>query len=182
MVLGLSEDEAKALVPFHMNNATRMWKPEERSGIYKMFKEGASYSTICEKYQMTKGQLAGMLRRQRERMGQVAMPKRVRVKKEKPKAEPVYRPTSNYTFNPGVFLKNRAPPTSKRVRLKLIQDPRYVTLLELEPHHCRWPIGDPKQSDFRFCGCDRVAGRPYCDAHSILANRSFDRRVNEGTT
>jgi hypothetical protein len=37
-----------------------------------------------------------------------------------------------------------------------------VTFFELEPHHCRYPIGDPKTKEFRFCGAPRLDGRPYC--------------------
>jgi len=37
-----------------------------------------------------------------------------------------------------------------------------VTFLELEPHHCRYPIGDPKTKEFRFCGAPRLDGKPYC--------------------
>jgi hypothetical protein len=37
-----------------------------------------------------------------------------------------------------------------------------VTFVELEPHHCRYPFGDPKTKEFRFCGAPRVDGKPYC--------------------
>jgi GcrA cell cycle regulator len=37
-----------------------------------------------------------------------------------------------------------------------------VTFLALEPHHCRYPIGDPKTKEFRFCGALRLDGKPYC--------------------
>ena len=35
---------------------------------------------------------------------------------------------------------------------------------------CRWPIGDPQQADFHFCGKSKVTGLPYCEAH---ARRAF---------
>jgi GcrA cell cycle regulator len=35
---------------------------------------------------------------------------------------------------------------------------------------CRWPIGDPQQSDFHFCGKKKVTGLPYCEVH---ARRAF---------
>jgi hypothetical protein len=37
-----------------------------------------------------------------------------------------------------------------------------VTFLGLEPHHCRYPIGDPKTKEFRFCGAPRLDDKPYC--------------------
>jgi GcrA cell cycle regulator len=40
-----------------------------------------------------------------------------------------------------------------------------VVLLELKDHMCRWPVGDPREADFRFCGRRRVEDRPYCACH-----------------
>ena len=34
---------------------------------------------------------------------------------------------------------------------------------------CSWPMGDPKQPGFRFCGEEAVPGRPYCAAHCSQA-------------
>ena len=47
-----------------------------------------------------------------------------------------------------------------------------VTILELKEHMCRWPEGDPKTPDFRFCGRSRVDDRPYCARHARLVART----------
>lgn len=39
------------------------------------------------------------------------------------------------------------------------------TLTELEACDCRWPIGDPREAGFHFCGEKSVLGKPYCEAH-----------------
>lgn len=44
-----------------------------------------------------------------------------------------------------------------------------VTFSALEPHHCRFPYGDPRSKDFGFCGCQKLAGSPYCPAHTRKA-------------
>jgi hypothetical protein len=44
----------------------------------------------------------------------------------------------------------------------------------LEANDCRWPIGDPRDADFHFCGAQQMAGRPYCSHHwqiSYVPNR-----------
>src|SRR5262249_9021965 len=33
---------------------------------------------------------------------------------------------------------------------------------------CRWPYGDPRHSDFHFCG-NPVAEKPYCEHHCTMA-------------
>jgi GcrA cell cycle regulator len=48
-----------------------------------------------------------------------------------------------------------------------------VTFAELESHHCRWPYGE---REHRFCGCRRVAGAPYCEAHIRRAYRAAPKR------
>ena len=44
-------------------------------------------------------------------------------------------------------------------------------------HHCRWPIGDPRSPDFRFCGCDSLDGFPYCADHARVAYQTVSRRA-----
>lgn len=39
------------------------------------------------------------------------------------------------------------------------------SLLQLEDNDCRWPIGDPVEADFHFCGRHKVPGLPYCEHH-----------------
>jgi len=46
---------------------------------------------------------------------------------------------------------------------------RQKTLLELDRDDCRWPIGEPRHPDFRFCGERSLEGRPYCALHWSMA-------------
>lgn len=45
-----------------------------------------------------------------------------------------------------------------------------VSFDQLESHHCRYPVGDPRSADFGFCGQTRVEGRPYCPSCNAVAN------------
>lgn len=38
-------------------------------------------------------------------------------------------------------------------------------VLLLQVSDCRYPVGDPKDSAFRFCGLHRRGGSSYCEAH-----------------
>ena len=53
-----------------------------------------------------------------------------------------------------------------------------VTIMDLRESMCRWPIGDPGNSEFRFCGAKKLPGQgPYCACHSTLAYQGqHDRR------
>lgn len=81
-------------------------------------------------------------------------------------------------------LEVEASPLRKpRVRLRMIDKATAeVTLQELEWHHCRWPKGDPRHSDFRFCGAPRLSAHertPYCKEHTVMAGKQYsDVRVH----
>ncbi|RYB01805.1 GcrA family cell cycle regulator [Lichenibacterium ramalinae] len=55
-----------------------------------------------------------------------------------------------------------------------------VTILELSGSMCRWPIGDPTNAEFRFCGCRAAGTLPYCQDHARVAFQPVaDRRRTE---
>lgn len=45
--------------------------------------------------------------------------------------------------------------------------PNPIPLIELEPHHCRWPFGEGRE--IVFCGADKIPGRPYCPEHFCMS-------------
>lgn len=52
-----------------------------------------------------------------------------------------------------------------------------LTLLELNEATCHWPIGDPSNPEFFFCGGKALPGLPYCAHHSRIAYQpANDRR------
>ena len=36
---------------------------------------------------------------------------------------------------------------------------------------CQWPIGNPGEAEFHFCGKASIQNRPYCNDHCLLAYR-----------
>ena len=58
-----------------------------------------------------------------------------------------------------------APQPGHEERPRKLSNGDFVTTLTLTINTCRWPIGDPTQSDFHYCGQRPESGRPYCDAH-----------------
>ena len=53
-----------------------------------------------------------------------------------------------------------------------------VTIMDLRESMCRWPVGDPSSSEFRYCGGKAPIGDgPYCSFHSRMAYQPMqDRR------
>ncbi len=53
-----------------------------------------------------------------------------------------------------------------------------VTIIELKEAMCRWPLGDPATSEFRYCGSPAPSG-PYCAYHGSLAYQPAQDRRRE---
>lgn len=49
---------------------------------------------------------------------------------------------------------------------------RRIALAEIAEVECRWPIGDPLQEDFAYCGLAVAKGHTYCAGHCRLAYRA----------
>lgn len=44
-----------------------------------------------------------------------------------------------------------------------------LTIHDLEEHHCRFPINDPRTPEFRYCGGVKVLSQSYCSEHCRIA-------------
>lgn len=74
-------------------------------------------------------------------------------------------PLPNLTQRSAVPVVKRATESSKSA----------VAPLKTTEHQCRWPMGDPRNADFKFCGCNAVEGLPYCLDHAKVAYQNFGR-------
>src|SRR5262249_2045464 len=51
-----------------------------------------------------------------------------------------------------------------------------VAVTKAGERHCRWPVGDPRSPDFRFCGCMAYEGLPYCIDHARVAYQNVGKK------
>jgi len=77
---------------------------------------------------------------------------------------PVEQPAVALTVVPCVVQELNIPPALR------------VDLLDLRSCMCRWPIGDPQEANFHFCGRNKAPGFSYCDFHLRLAFQPARRR------
>ncbi|MGB9152791.1 MAG: GcrA family cell cycle regulator [Alphaproteobacteria bacterium] len=52
-----------------------------------------------------------------------------------------------------------------------------IAVTKAGERHCRWPVGDPRSPDFRFCGCNAHDGLPYCVDHARVAYQNISKRT-----
>lgn len=78
----------------------------------------------------------------------------VRIAANKRRARPERR-VKQRKGNAPIFKK------PKKARAALVVATEYT----LGRHQCSWPIGDPKEAGFHFCGQPAVHGKSYCPPH-----------------
>ena len=61
-----------------------------------------------------------------------------------------------------------------------LDDGSFATVLTINNAMCRWPIGDPSDNEFHFCGRKPKAGSPYCEAHARKAYQPQQQRRDKG--
>ena len=82
--------------------------------------------------------------------------------------------------------RDRPPPAWVAAAEPYVDDPltdagipfsQRCSLLDLSECNCRWPVGEPGNAAFFYCGAEPVAGKPYCAAHCARAYRPPDEVV-----
>ena len=56
-----------------------------------------------------------------------------------------------------------------------------LTLMQLRPTSCRWPMGDPMSESFLFCGDPKDGASVYCACHRARAYTPIIRKVRTVT-
>lgn len=72
---------------------------------------------------------------------------------------------------PGAATPTAAAPKPARPKPAEAKQPpaKIRSVVDLSAHTCRWPIGDPKEATFHFCGAPCIPGKPYCAEHAAIA-------------
>lgn len=73
----------------------------------------------------------------------------------------------------------QAPAVSAEKKIqKIIEQDNHrkgIEMLDLNPRMCRWPLGDPREKNFSFCGAGNIEGLPYCADHAKVAYQAATR-------
>lgn len=84
---------------------------------------------------------------------------------------PAQRPASRPSPSTAAPAPKPAP-----VEPAVLPSGEFATVLTLRDSMCKWPIGDPAQAEFRFCGRKTSGGNAYCEAHSSMAYQPSAKR------
>jgi GcrA cell cycle regulator len=163
-----------------------MWTEERVELLKKLWSEGLSASTIAaELGGITRNAVIGKVHRLglsgRAKAPAAAAP---RQRKARPQAN-VFRAVRPVTRGNTALATQALPAYEIEVEPDPVENVvpigQRCTILELTDSKCHWPIGDPGQPDFFFCGGRTLTSLPYCGYHARVAyqpvaDRRRDRR------
>jgi len=72
-----------------------------------------------------------------------------------------------------------APKPEEPVIAMRLDDGARITVMTVDNRMCRFPIGDPAEADFHFCGWAPKPGSPYCSYHHGIAFVPIKRRASD---
>jgi GcrA cell cycle regulator len=168
------------------------WTDERVEYLKKLWIDGLSASQIAAELGqgITRNAVIGKVHRLglsgREKSSGSAHPARPRAK-QPPRPTAPRSPTLIARGNTALAAAPRAyaAPAPRPIEEVVVPISERVTLLELKEAMCRWPLGDPTQAEFRFCGLKTPDSGTYCAYHARIAyqppqdrRRERDRRGN----
>jgi GcrA cell cycle regulator len=161
------------------------WTDERIALLKRMWKEGKSAADIAKA--LAKGVTRNAVIGKAHRMGLSGRPSPIK----KPPSAPKKEAPRKEVLKAAPATKKAAPPvTVSGVKhnplLREVAEPRKfekepippgggVALIDLTERMCKWPIGDPREDDFTFCGRNIRQGTPYCPDHAGMAYQSSSR-------
>jgi len=168
------------------------WTDERIALLKKMWKEGKSAAEIAKT--LGKGVTRNAVIGKAHRMGLSGRPSPIKKPAAAPKKEKEAAPKKEASpFKES--RKQQAPANSpggakinaaiakeveelKKIGKEILPLDGGVALIDLTERMYKWPIGDPREADFTFCGRGIRVGTPYCPDHAAMAYQTSSRSRN----
>lgn len=158
------------------------WTDEMVDQLREMWKQGLTTGEIGKRLGVSKNSIVGKV----HRLGLSGRPSPIKKKEDsEPKTEKKEITETTVKAPKPKVEKNvevKAPKQEKKQEKEIIVDEKTeisapvshhhngkTSLTDLDNHTCRWPIGDPKDENFHFCGRKVRIGQTYCDEHANIA-------------
>ncbi len=146
------------------------WTEERVAELMRLWEAGRSASEIGRLLGVSKNSVVGKAHRMKLKARPSPIKRGVTPQVRRPALAPMPKPVV------------QAEPVRKPEQVRAaapapVQRPtKAMHRMQGKGPNCLWPIGDPGDQDFHFCGEPAVAGKPYCGEHCarayIVRNRS----------
>ena len=137
------------------------WTPEKIKELRRLWAKGLSSGDIGRLLGVSKNAIVGKV----HRLELESRPSPILGGKEE-----IPDPPKKTVSKKATKSAKKTAPSKKATEKKTIEEEKEGTqLVDLTPNSCRWPMGDPKNADFVFCGKKVVPGKIYCAEHCAVA-------------
>lgn len=150
-----------------------VWTDEKVKALVQLWESGQSITQIGKALGMTRNAVVGKAHR-------IGLAKRASpiMRSEKPAQprQPVQRHEAVHSTQPAprtiqVREEQAVVPAGQQNQLTPAM---LAALTPTSGPRCKWPIGDPKTSDFDFCSGVALPGKPYCAQHCAMAYTNWN--------
>ena len=144
-----------------------IWTDEVVEELRKMWDRGMTTGQIAKALNVTKNSIIGKV----HRLCLTARPSPIKktpakdVRKSAPEKTSVKPVKEKKVSVANVVEQTHLPSPS----VTEVPEETNIPLVKLDNHSCRWPLGDPKDDDFCFCGKRVKTGQTYCEEHASIA-------------
>ena len=154
------------------------WTDEMVEDLKRMWHEGLTTGEIGKRLGVSKNSIVGKVHRlnlsgrpspikKKEEDGISAQPQKPKEEKKAAKSAPAPEPEAKTAVKENTAAKQESrsfcPTAEERGKSGK------TMLTDLDNHTCRWPLGDPKDENFHFCGKKVKIGQTYCEEHANIA-------------
>lgn len=130
------------------------WTDEKIEDLKKLWAKGLSTAEIGRELGVSKNAVVG----KSHRLGL------------KPRPSPISGKAAEAAPAAAPAKAAAAPAKPKAVKAPKAKEAEKIgDIIDLGPHMCRWPFGDPGDDDFHFCGRQVAPSKPYCPEHCAVA-------------
>ncbi len=161
------------------------WTEERVAELKKLWAEGHSASQIAKRLgSVTRNAVIGKVHRLG--LSGRATPSRPvkrppRLARPKPQQQLPRQATVRTAGSNALAVREATPPAVMAEREANIEPQRLpngdmVTVLTVKDSMCKWPIGDPAEATFGFCGHATTENSPYCVDHARVAFQPAKKR------
>lgn len=146
-----------------------IWNDEAVEELKRMWDRGMTTGQIAKALNVTKNSIIGKV----HRLCLTARPspiKKVSETSEKKSTHTEKSPKSAKLIIKETEFSNTETQIKESVSQPVCPaEETNIPLVKLDNHTCRWPLGDPRDDDFCFCGKRVKTGQTYCEEHAAVA-------------
>jgi len=155
-----------------------IWTDEAVEELRRMWDRGMTTGQIAKALNVTKNSIIGKV----HRLCLTARPSPIKKVSEKVSEKKEKKTiASSKTSKPAKVKVIQEKPSkdcheSAKESTPFVEETN-IPLVKLDNHTCRWPLGDPRDDDFCFCGKRVKTGQTYCEEHAAVAYVKAGKKI-----